>query len=152
MDSRVSVGESGTVNCAAEGNPTPTVEWYIDGKPFKGTIHVKLVVYRSVNIYSLNVIISIERIPKIFMNFLCALKEKNKMILGFKIMSWKCMCYFMVKMGYYKGINHSDYQSSYPRESSEFRLCQGQVHLVNHCKVEDHNSRNITGAYCDIRL
>lgn len=62
------------------------------------------------------------------------------------------MCYFMVKMGYYKGINHSDYQSSYPRESSEFRLCQGQVRLVNHCKVEDHNSRNITGAYCDIRL
>lgn len=35
VDSRVSVGESGTVNCAAEGNPSPTVEWYIDGKPFK---------------------------------------------------------------------------------------------------------------------
>lgn len=34
-DTRVSVGESGTVNCAAEGNPTPTVDWYIDGKPFK---------------------------------------------------------------------------------------------------------------------
>lgn len=35
LDTRVSVGESGTVNCTAVGNPTPTVEWYIDGKPFK---------------------------------------------------------------------------------------------------------------------
>lgn len=44
------------------------------------------------------------------------------------------------------------HQSSYQRERGEFGLCQGQVHLVNYCKVEDYNSGNITGAYCDMRL
>lgn len=68
------------------------------------------------------------------------------------------MCYlgrkFQMEMGFYKGINHMVHQSSYQRERGEFGLlvCQGQVHLVNYCKVEDYNSGNITGAYRDIRL
>lgn len=57
---------------------------------------------------------------------------------------------FQMKMGFYQGINHRVHQSSYHRERGEFGLCQGQVHLVNYCKVEDYNSGNITGAYCDI--
>lgn len=59
---------------------------------------------------------------------------------------------FQMEMGFYKGINHRVHQSSYQRERGEFGLCQGQVHLVNYCKVEDYNSGNITGAYCDMRL
>ena len=36
VDTRVSVGDSASLSCAAEGTPTPSVEWYIDGIPFKG--------------------------------------------------------------------------------------------------------------------
>lgn len=39
------------MNCTAVGDPTPTVEWYIDGKPFKGTIFLKLVEEHSVSIF-----------------------------------------------------------------------------------------------------
>jgi hypothetical protein len=36
VDKRVSVGDSTSLNCQAEGNPKPTVEWYINGNPVKG--------------------------------------------------------------------------------------------------------------------
>ncbi|XP_048738675.2 neuroglian-like isoform X2 [Ostrea edulis] len=35
VDKRVSVGESTSISCKAEGNPIPTVEWYINGNPYK---------------------------------------------------------------------------------------------------------------------
>lgn len=35
VDTRVSVGDSASINCEAEGIPSPNVEWFIDGKPFK---------------------------------------------------------------------------------------------------------------------